>query len=80
MRKALVFEARRDGYGIDQIADHAMTVAELKEILDDYNDDTLIVMSHDRGYTYGSINVYDSYEAQESDDGEWENNGELVNW
>ena len=29
MRNAVVFEARRDGYGIDQIADHAMTVRML---------------------------------------------------
>ena len=30
MRKAIVFEAGRDGYGIDQIANGAMTVGELK--------------------------------------------------
>jgi hypothetical protein len=54
-RYALVFEAKREGYGIDQIADCAMTVGELKRILEDYDDDTLFVLSHDQGYTYGSI-------------------------
>lgn len=53
MKEALVFEAKRDGYSIDQI--RPMTVGELKNILDNYDDDTLFVLSHDRGYTYGSI-------------------------
>ena len=70
MRTALVFDARRDGYGIDQIADKAMTVGELKELLEDYDDDTLFVLSHDRGYTYGSIKYPAYYE--ENEDGEFE--------
>lgn len=72
MREALVFEARRDAYGIDDIADKCMTVGELKEILEDYNDDTILVMSHDGGYTYGSIDINFSHEARETADGEWE--------
>jgi hypothetical protein len=47
MRKAICFEAYREGYGIDQIADRAMTVGELMEILRDFDDDTLVVLSHD---------------------------------
>ena len=72
MRKALVFDASRDGYGIDQIADKAMTVGELIEILEDFDDDRLIVLSHDRGYTYGSISAMMMNEAVENEDGEWE--------
>lgn len=54
--KALVFEAPREGYGIDQIR-RPMTVGELKEFLDDFDDDVLFILSHDNGYTYGSIDA-----------------------
>lgn len=54
MKTALVFEARRDGYGIDQIR-NAMTVGELRELLDGLDDDVMIICSHDNGYTYGSL-------------------------
>ena len=70
MRNAIVFEASRDGYGIDQIANRAMTVGELISLLEDYDEDTLVVMSHDNGYTYGSIRF--TSEAVEDEDGEWE--------
>ena len=72
MRNALVFEAERTGYGIGQIADRAMTVGELKDFLENYNDDTLIVLSHDGGYTYGSISEMDCKYATETEDEEWE--------
>ena len=71
MRKAIVFEAPRTGYGIDQIADGAMTVGELKEILDGLDDDTLFVLSHDNGYKYGSINERQSGMSYEDEDGEF---------
>ena len=72
MREAIVFEAERKGYGIDQIANSAMTVGELRDILDQYDDEVLVVLSHDNGYTFGSLNerlMADSYEAAE---GEWD--------
>ena len=71
MRSAVVFEARRTGYGIDQIADRAMTVGELIDLLSDYNEDTLVVMSHDSGYTFGSISEGEFYEAFEDENGDW---------
>ena len=71
MRKAIVFEAPRTGYGIDQIADDAMTVGELKEILEGLDDDTLFVLSHDNGYTYGSIKERQSGMSYEDEDGEF---------
>lgn len=70
VRKAIVFEALRRGYGIDQVADSLMTVAELMEILQEYDDDTLVVISHDNGYTYGSLRLED--ERVENEEGEWE--------
>lgn len=71
MKKALVFEARREGYGIDQL-NSPMTVGELRRLLEDYDDDTLFVLSHDRGYTYGSIEEWNMTMKQETEDGEWE--------
>ncbi len=54
MAQAIVFEAPRSGYDIDQIK-HPMTVGELKELLADMDDDMAIICSHDNGYTYGSL-------------------------
>ena len=70
MRTALVFEASRDGYSIGQIANRAMTVGKLKNLLEDYDDETLIVLSHDQGYTYGSL--YFEEERYEKENGKWD--------
>ena len=53
--KAVVFEVSREGYGIDQVEAGAMTVGELKDMLEDLDDDVIVIMSHDNGYTYGSL-------------------------
>lgn len=72
MAKALVFEAVREGYGIDQIR-KPITVGELRAFFEDFDDDTLFILSHDNGYTYGSINARtDVTTFEEQEDGEWE--------
>jgi len=68
MRTALVFEAMRTGYAIDQI-NNPMTVGELREMLQEYDDDTLFILSHDNGCTYGSITYPRYMEEQEGDYG-----------
>ena len=68
---AIVFEAQRDGYGIDQIADKAITVGELIDILSDCNEDDIFVLSHDGGYTYGSVSRMDGRLFEEHEDGVW---------
>ena len=68
---AIVFEAQRDGYGIDQIADKAITVGELIDILRDCNEDDIFVLSHDGGYTYGSVSRMDGRFFEEHEDGVW---------
>ncbi len=50
----IIIDARREGYGPDQI-DRTMTVGELIEALQEYDEDAKIYLSHDRGYTYGGI-------------------------
>ena len=72
MKEAIVFEASRNGYSIGQVKDGAMTVGDLIAILEDYDEDALVILSHDNGYTYGSISRFDSYNAYEDEDGDWE--------
>lgn len=69
--KRIIIEAHRTGYSPEQI-DEPMTVGELKRILEDYDDDAPIYLSHDRGYTYGSFEEYDIREEYKTADGEWE--------
>ncbi len=54
MKQVLVFEVRREGYSIDQVG-NAVTVRELRDFLEDLEDDMEIILSHDNGYTYGSL-------------------------
>ena len=58
MRTAIVFEASRDGYSINQIADKAITVGMLIDILQEFDEDSLFILSHDNGYTYGSLSKW----------------------
>ena len=69
-RKAVVFEAMREGCSIDQI-DNPMTVGELIELLSEFDEDDLFILSHNRGYAYGSLKSYDMEEQYEDEDGEW---------
>lgn len=68
MKKVLVFEAQRTGYGIDQIK-NPLTVGELKEMLEGLDDDVAIICGHDREYTYGSLSR--EAEIREEHDGEY---------
>lgn len=68
MKRALVFEARREGYGIDQI-EMAITVGELKRMVEELDDDMMVILSHDGGYTYGGMPSY--AEIREEREGEY---------
>ena len=70
-RSAIVFEASRNGYEIEQMANTAMTIGELKGLLEYRDDDELFILSNDNGYTYGSINSFECWNADEDEDGEW---------
>lgn len=69
----LIIEARRTAYSPKDIR-RTMTVGELIRYLEDYNEDTPIILSHDNGYTYGEINQYDIREDEYDDDEEDEDN------
>lgn len=47
----LLFQTRREGYGIDQIH-RTMAAGELIDFLTQYDEDTPVYLSFDNGYTY----------------------------
>lgn len=51
----LIYSTFRDGYSIDQV-ERTMTVRELINFLENYDDDTPVYLSFDNGYTYGGVN------------------------
>ncbi|MBR2215289.1 MAG: hypothetical protein IJ849_05980 [Selenomonadaceae bacterium] len=52
--KRLVLNAEREAYDIGQIRE-TMTTGELIRLLEEYDEDTPIYLSHDNGYTYGAV-------------------------
>lgn len=66
-KMALVFEARNTDYRIADVR-RPMTVKDLMEILEDMDGDTPIIISHDRGYTYGTLSNPRALEGTEDPD------------
>ena len=64
----LILNAMPEGYAIYQIKG-TMTVAELRDFLEGYDDETPVYLSFDNGYTYGGI-TEDEFELEESYDEE----------
>lgn len=58
MKNCVIIEAKREGYSPDQCGS-TMTVRELINELELYSDDDEVYLSHDNGYTYGSISQGD---------------------
>lgn len=56
--KALIIDAHRDGYSVDQVYE-TITVSDLIYELEGYPEDAPIYISYDKGYTYGGISAYD---------------------
>lgn len=59
----LFIEGRRNGYSPDQCGT-TMTVGEMREWLQQYDEDTEIFLINDSGYTYGNIDQW-SFEEEE---------------
>ena len=64
--KALYIEGRRDGYSPAQIRE-TMTVGELMAYLEQFDEDTPVLLNNDRGYTFGSI-TESSFEEIDEDE------------
>ena len=65
----LTINAYREGYAPDQIAS-TMTVGELIEFLNNFDEDEKVYLSHDNGYTYGGITVSRFEEVEEETENE----------
>ena len=63
--KRLIILAQRESYGMDDV--QTMTVRELREALEEFDDDAEVILSHDSGYTNGGIR-YDLMEEEGDDD------------
>lgn len=63
----LIYSTLREGYGLDQIK-RTMTVAELINYLDDFDDDMKVYLSFDNGYTYGGITANRFEEGEDEDE------------
>ena len=69
----LIIDARREGYGTDQIR-KTMTVGDLIDMLDQYDEDTPVYIGNDTKsygwYTYGGITEDCFNEIEENKEGE----------
>ena len=59
-KQVIIIEAKREGYTIEQAENEreAITVGELMQMLEDFDEDTKVYISNDNGYTYGSVTEY----------------------
>ena len=62
----LIINARREGYDTDQCL-YTMKVGELIDMLRQFDENTPVYLSHDNGYTFGSITRSDFEERDESE-------------
>ena len=63
----LFIEGRREGYATDQIG-RTMTVGELIEFLEQFDEDAEVFLNNDNGYTFGGItesSFEESFEDEE---------------
>ena len=65
--KKLIILAQRESYGVNDV--RTMTVAELREALEEFDDDAPVILSHDSGYTYGGIR-WNTMEEDEDEENE----------
>ena len=68
MKDVLYIDGARTGYSPRQI-ERTMTVGELISWLEQYDDDTLVYLKNDNGYTYGEI-VEESFSEDQIDENE----------
>ena len=59
-KQVIIIEAKREGYTIEQAENEreAITVGELMQMLEDFDEGTKVYISNDNGYTYGSVTEY----------------------
>lgn len=63
----LFINGKRNGYAVEQCG-RTLTVKELIEELQCYDENLPVYLNNDGGYTYGSINENDIYDAEKNTD------------
>lgn len=72
VKTVLTIDGRRDTYSVDQQIEYGtMTVGQLIGILEEYDEDMLVMLNNDNGYTYGAITEY-SFQTEDSEDDDYE--------
>ena len=64
MKEVVTLLTSRDEYSIKNTMKYSMTVGELIDKLREYDEDTKVVFSNDRGYTYGYV-CNESFDIEE---------------
>lgn len=67
----IFINAHNNGYNPEQCG-NTITVGELKDILENYEEDTKIYLKFNNGYTYGSVHGYQFEDDFEDEDEEEE--------
>ena len=69
-KTVVMIEGRRDCYGAEDIVNSTITVGNLIALLEEYDEDTPVMLNNDNGYTYGEIHGYtiDEQEVEIEDD------------
>ena len=59
-KQVIIIEAKREGYTIEQAENEreAITVGELMQMLEGFDEGTKVYISNDNSYTYGSVTEY----------------------
>lgn len=63
--KPIFIKAPREGYSPDQIK-RTLTVGQLIDLLEGYDENAKVYLQHDEGYTYGGL-TYDSIVEKEEE-------------
>lgn len=69
--KYVRIEVSRDAYAPKQLDESdSCTIGQLREWCDDFSDDTVVILSHDDGYTFGGLPIDDCVlgDTEEDDD------------
>lgn len=64
--RTVFIETNRTGYSPEQVG-RTMTVKELKDWLENFDDESPVYLSNDDGYTYGYIGVGSFYEKDDEE-------------
>ena len=63
----ILINGKRNGYAPDQCGE-TLTVGELIEALEEFNENDKVYLCNDNGYTYGSITGYDINDSKDAED------------